>query len=285
MKTGSLRSVWLHELRWPEIKAYLETSDVALVPIGATEQHGFHLPLSVDTGWAIAASVLAATKANVLVAPPLPYGWSPHHMGYPGTVTLAAETLRLVAIDIATSLIHHGFKRIIFVNGNRIANLPPLEIAAVQIKHLTGAYVGIADAGLIAKTEVAAMCSASDGGLEHAGEAETAFALHWAGADVDMSAIPSVGAQHDAPQHNEVRSSFDYTIELDPMKHGNSVSYAVSPLEHYQATAPTGSKADARPATPELGRRMVEAIATNLAAFIDEVRRQPLGPVKAGVPV
>src|SRR5262245_6235191 len=40
MKTGSLRSVWLHELRWPEVKAYLETSDVALVPIGATEQRG-----------------------------------------------------------------------------------------------------------------------------------------------------------------------------------------------------------------------------------------------------
>src|SRR5262249_32300845 len=191
MKAGSLRSVWLHNLRWPEVKAYLENSDVVLVPIGATEQHGFHLPLSVDTDWATAASVLAATKANVLVTPPLPYGWSPHHMGYPGTVTLAADTLRLLATDIAMSLIHHGFKRIIFVNGNRIANLPPLEIAAVQIKNLTGAYVGIADAGLLAKTEVAAMCSASDGGLEHAGEAETAFALHWAGAHVDMSAIPA----------------------------------------------------------------------------------------------
>jgi len=277
---GTLRSVWLQELRWPEVKAYLETSDVALVPIGATEQHGFHLPLSVDTGWAVASSALAAVKANVLVAPPLQYGWSPHHMGYPGTVTLAAETLRLVAIDIALSLIHHGFKRIIFVNGNRIANLPPLEIAAVQIKHLTGAYVGIADAGLIAKSEIAAMCTAADGGLDHAGEAETAFALHWAGANVDMSAIPPAATQHSAFQ-----SAFDYTIELDPLKHGNSVSYAVSPLEHHQATAPTGSHADPRPATAELGKRMIEAIAANLAAFIGEARRQPLGEVKAGVPV
>ena len=276
----SPRSVWLHELRWPEVKAYLETSDVALVPIGATEQHGFHLPLSVDTGWAIASSALAAAKAGVLVAPPLHYGWSPHHMGYPGTVTLAAETLRLVAIDIAMSLIHNGFKRIIFVNGNRIANLPPLEIAVVQIKHLTGAYVGIADAGLIAKTEIAAMCTAADGGLEHAGEAETAFALHWAGADVDMSTVPPAAKHQGAP-----RTAFDYTIELDPMKHGNSVSYAVSPSDHYQATAPTGSNADPRPATADLGKRMIEAIAANLVAFIDEARRHPLGEVKAGVPV
>lgn len=280
VNVGSLRSIWLHELRWPEVKSYLETSDVALVPIGATEQHGLHLPLSVDTGWATAASALAAAKANVLVAPPLPYGWSPHHMGYPGTVTLAADTLRLVATDIAISLIHHGFRRIIFVNGNRIANLPPLEIAAVQIKNLTGAYVGIADAGLIAKTEVAAMCSASDGGLEHAGEAETAFALHWAGAHVDMSAIPA-----NVEQQTESRSAFDYTIELDPMKRGNSVSYAVSPAEHYRTTAPTGSNADPRLATAELGKRMIEAIATNIAAFIEEARRRPLGEVKAGVPL
>ena len=276
----SPRSIWLQDLRWPEVKAYLETSDVVLVPIGATEQHGFHLPLSVDTGWATAASALAAAKANALVAPPLPYGWSPHHMGYPGTVTLAADTLRLVATDIALSLIHHGFKRIIFVNGNRIANLPPIEIAAVQIKNLTGAYVGIADAGLIAKTEVAAMCSASDGGLEHAGEAETAFALHWAGTHVDMSALPA-----NAEQQSEFRGAFDYTIELDPMKHGNSVTYAVSPAEHRQATAPTGSSADPRPATAELGKRMIEAIATNLARFIDEARRRPLGEVKAGIPL
>src|SRR5882762_5419747 len=86
------RSLWLHELRWPEVAAYLSTDDVVLIPIGATEQHGRHLPLAVDTGWAIGASEIAARKTGVLVAPALHYGWSPHHMGYPGTVTLAADT-------------------------------------------------------------------------------------------------------------------------------------------------------------------------------------------------
>ena len=48
-----MNSRWIHELKWPDIAAYLERSDVALIPVGATEQHGPHLPLYVDTGWAL----------------------------------------------------------------------------------------------------------------------------------------------------------------------------------------------------------------------------------------
>ena len=88
------RSVWLDRLRWPEVEAHLQHDDVALIPIGATEQHGRHLPLLVDTGWAVAACERAARLAGAVVAPALPYGWSPHHMGYPGTVTLGAATLQ-----------------------------------------------------------------------------------------------------------------------------------------------------------------------------------------------
>jgi creatinine amidohydrolase/Fe(II)-dependent formamide hydrolase-like protein len=62
-------SCWLHELAWPEVEAHLKGSDLALVPIGATEQHGPHLPLLVDSGWAIAAAEGAALKAGVLAAP------------------------------------------------------------------------------------------------------------------------------------------------------------------------------------------------------------------------
>ncbi|MGI9335691.1 MAG: creatininase family protein, partial [Gammaproteobacteria bacterium] len=117
---------------------------------------------------------------------PVVFGWSPHHMGYPGTITLSADTLRLLVIDVCTSLIHQGFHPLVMVNGNRIANLPPLEIAAVQLQNTTGARVAVADTGLMARTEIKAMCEAADGGLEHAGEAETALALHWKARHVDM---------------------------------------------------------------------------------------------------
>ena len=274
-----LRSNWLHELRWPEVEGYLKTSDIVLVPIGATEQHGRHLPLAVDTGWAIRASEIAAQKTGSVIAPPLHYGWSPHHMGYPGTVTLGAKTLLSIATDIAFSLVSHGFGRIIFVNGNRIANLPPLEIAIVEIKNRTGAFAGIADAGLIAKEEVSALCRAPDGGLDHAGEVETSFALHWMPASVDLSQA--------RPRQQPTRSlgTFDYTVELDPTRSGNSVSYAVSAEEHKAASAPDGAVNDASLSNAEQGRKIIEMIGANLARFIEEVRLKPVGPLTKILPV
>ena len=63
-------------------------------------------------------------------------------------------------VDIGESLIHHGFRKIVFVNGNRIANLPPMEIAAAKLRFSTGAYVSVVDAGLIARREVGEICQA-----------------------------------------------------------------------------------------------------------------------------
>ena len=274
------RTVWLHEMRWPEIEAHLANDDVILVPIGATEQHGRHLPLLVDTGWAQAVSQGAAERAGAVVAPAVPYGWSPHHMDYPGTVTLGAETLRRVAVDIAHSIIHHGFRRIIFVNGNRIANLQPLEIAAVELINRTGALVVVADAGLIARHEVKALCEAADGGLEHAGEAETSLAMYWAGEHVDMSEVPA------SPESNwpPTSSPFGYPVELDPALNGNAVSRFVTPAAHRATTGPAGSVGDPRPASAEKGQAMVDAIATNLVQLIDEVRATDVGDVTAEIP-
>ena len=71
-------SCWIQELTWGRIRSHLAQDDVVLVPVGATEQHGDHTPLMVDTGWAIAVAEGAAQKANALVAPPMHFGWSSH---------------------------------------------------------------------------------------------------------------------------------------------------------------------------------------------------------------
>lgn len=232
------------------------------------------MPLAVDTGWAIEASAIAARITDVLIAPPLHYGWSPHHMGYPGTVTLRAETLLSVATDVAMSLVDHGFQRIIFINGNRIANLPPLEIAIVEIKNRTGAFAGIADAGLIAKEEVSKLCRAPDGGLDHAGEAETSFALHWMPSSVEM---PETAFRRSPKRW---KTNFDYAIELDPKLSGNAVSFAVSPEEHRAATSPDGTVNDPSLGNAALGRKIIEAIGKNLAKFIEEARAAPIGAIR-----
>ncbi|MEM7121275.1 MAG: creatininase family protein [Pseudomonadota bacterium] len=278
--TETPRTVWLQNLRWPEIEAHLKVDDVALIPIGATEQHGFHLPLSVDTGWAVTVSEEAARTTGAVVTPPLHFGWSPHHMGFPGTVTLGGDTLRRVSLDIARSLIHHGFRRLIFVNGNRIANLQPLELAAVELINTTGALVAVADAGLIARHEVKALCEADDGGLEHAGEAETSLALLWAGDHVamDQAAVPPLS---NAPANE---TGFDYPVELDPALDGNAVSRFMTPDALRMASSPAGSVGDPRPASVEKGRAMVAAVAANLARLIEQLRAAEVGQTHTDIP-
>ena len=118
-------SPWLHERSWTSVKTYLEQNDIILVPVGATEQHGPHAPLMLDTGWAIGVSEEVARRTNTLAAPTLHYGWSSGHMGFPGAVTLTSETLTTVLVEICQSLMVHGFRKFILVNGNRVANLPP----------------------------------------------------------------------------------------------------------------------------------------------------------------
>lgn len=256
------RSHWIHEMKWPEIADYLQRSDIALIPIGATEQHGPHLPLYVDTGWAVGMAEGAAERTDVLIAPPVHYGWGPHHMAYPGTITLRADTLIQVAMDIGESLIYHGFKKLVFINGNRVANLPPMEIAASKLRFITGAYVAVADAGLIAKSAVNAVCESPEGGLGHAGESETAYTLYRTPELVDMDQAV-----------NADRRQGRFTLShkpLEPPFDGDSVYVPRTDADMRRTTEATrGVAGSAALATREKGERIHEILSEALAEFID----------------
>lgn len=259
---------WLHEMTWDAIEAHLAQDDVILVPIGATEQHGRHAPLLLDTGWAIAASEAAADLAGCLIAPPLHYGWSYGHMAFPGTVGLTAETLATVAVEIGECLVRHGFRRVILVNGNRMANLAPLEIAAVRLRLATGAFVAVADCGLIARQDIAALSDGPPGTLGHAGESETALVLARYPHLTDMARAPadrSAGAPH--PVLREGHHT------LDPRLDGNAWFVPRDPDEFRRQTEPRdGVVGDARRATPEKGEVMVQIIGRRIADGIAEAR-------------
>ena len=255
-------SNWIHELKWPEIAEYLEHSDIALIPIGATEQHGRHLPLYVDTGWAVGMAEGAAERCGVLIAPPVHYGWGPHHMAYPGTITLRSDTLIQLAMDIGESLIYHGFKKLVFINGNRVANLPPMEIAASKLRFLTGAYVAVADSGLIAKAAINDVCESPEGGLGHAGESETAYTLYRHPELVDME--KAVDAQS-----NPGRFILSHKA-MEPPFDGDSVYVPRTDIDMARTTEASGGVAGrATFATREKGERIHEIISAALADFIE----------------
>ncbi|MEM4581440.1 MAG: creatininase family protein, partial [Candidatus Korarchaeum sp.] len=121
---------WLHEMRWPDVQDYLREDDRVMVPLGSTEQHGRHAPLGTDSLLAIALAEEASERTGVVIAPPLWYGWSPHHMVAPGTVSVRPEVLIEVLFDIVRSLSRHGFRNFVLINGHRLANLPWIQIAA-----------------------------------------------------------------------------------------------------------------------------------------------------------
>lgn len=94
----------LAELTWPQVRDRVGTDGVLAVPLGATEQHGPHLPHSVDTDLAVALCTgLAAARPDVVVAPALPFGASGEHAGFPGTLSIGSEALRHVLVELARS--------------------------------------------------------------------------------------------------------------------------------------------------------------------------------------
>jgi creatinine amidohydrolase len=136
----------LFDLAPPDLRWFLAQSDIILVPIGSLEQHGPHLPLGTDTITALEVARRAAEIADVPYAPPLWAGYSPQHLREPGTgtgtITLRAQTLNEVLYDIGRSLIHHGWNKLIFVNGHG-SNVKVIDPVLRRIRYETGAMVAL----------------------------------------------------------------------------------------------------------------------------------------------
>lgn len=97
-----------------------------VVPCGAVEQHGPHLPLSVDADHADHLGLLVARRiGHALVAPTIRVGCSSHHLPFPGTISLQDETFEMICRDYCSSLARHGFERIFLFSGH-VGNFPPL---------------------------------------------------------------------------------------------------------------------------------------------------------------
>src|SRR5918997_3949904 len=136
----------LLDLAPPDIAWCQERSDLILILIGSLEQHGAHLPLGTDTITALEVARRAAAKADVPYTAPFWAGYSPQHMreteSAVGTITLRAATLNAVLYDILRSLIHHGWNKLILVNGHG-SNTKVLDPLLRRIKYETGALVAL----------------------------------------------------------------------------------------------------------------------------------------------
>ena len=123
----------LENLSYPEVEKYLIKKDIILVPTGSVEQHSPYGLIGTDFITAEAVARRVAEAMHILVAPTVKYGVSPHHMAFKGTVSLKPDTMTILISDIIESLVTHGFRRIVFINGHG-GNISSIKIAMERLK-------------------------------------------------------------------------------------------------------------------------------------------------------
>jgi creatinine amidohydrolase len=123
----------LADLAWPEVGERVAHGAILAVPVGSTEQHGPHLPLSVDTDLALAlCNRLAATRLDVLVAPALAYGSSGEHSGFPGTLSIGQDAVELLLLELGRSAAD-TFGHVLFVSAHG-GNTEPVGRAVRRLR-------------------------------------------------------------------------------------------------------------------------------------------------------
>ena len=190
---------YLPHMTVPEVEDLLTRTDMVIIPIGALEQHGYHLPIGTDIINGIESCKLVAQERDVLVAPILMAGQSPYHMGFAGSVTLSAETILKVHLEAIQSLIKHGFKRFMILNahgGNR-------AITTLLVDQINQTTPGIAvDLGVairpFRKPSDFPPPQVFD---RHGGVSETSRSMYYAPTLVDIDA--AVTAELTLPPHME----------------------------------------------------------------------------------
>jgi creatinine amidohydrolase len=156
-----------------------------LVPLGSTEQEGTHLPLGVDTYVAEAVANAVAEATDCLVAPSLPLGYSEWFLEFPGTISLKMETLIALLREYLTSLLHHGFRRFIFVNGHG-GNAPAVDVVAREFKLEHDVDVAMVQIWKVVNSLANDIPDLKENVFRHAGELMTSLMLYLQPETVEM---------------------------------------------------------------------------------------------------
>lgn len=269
----AVRQQYRYELlTWPEINEAVEQEKVVILPIGSVEQHGHHLPLDVDFKLASSVCVAAGERspADILVMPPVNYGYCHHVMDFPGTINIEQSTFIRFLLDITRSVAYHGFKRIVLVNGHG-SNHALVDQVMRQTNLQTDATCAMLSWWqLVAdywNREV--RTSQMPGGCAHACELETSMYLHVDGEHVRTDhirgSIPEF--MSDVPG-GEKWQWLDLTMGMGP---ANINEWTSSYSE-------TGSIGQPEHATQEKGRLAFEHSVNQLVEMVRWFRTRPDQP-------
>ncbi len=257
-RAEEMTEILLAHMTWEEARDRFAAAEIALLPVGSTEQHGPHLSLDTDTFDAEYLAIEAARRVNPprpLVLPTIPYGVAYHHMDFPGTLAVSPDVLSRVVVEVGLSAARHGITKLVIVNGHG-GNLPALRYAA-QIIDRDARIFTCVESGETSDTEVRALIDTPND--VHGGEFETSTSLatrpYLVRTDRMRRSVPQFSSKY-----------LDFTS-------GNSV-------EWYARTArfsESGVLGDPTRASREKGEKLWGIMIDHLAAFLEDLKRLRLG--------
>jgi creatinine amidohydrolase len=256
-------------LTWPQINIAVEQRKVIILPVGATEQHGHHLPIDVDNklSGSVVREAGRRSPENILVMPQVSYGYCHHVMDFPGTVNIEPTTFVRYLLDITRSVAYHGFERIILVNGHG-SNAPLVEQVGRQTNLQTDALCAtLSWWQLIADYWNAEVrTSVMPGGCAHACELETSMYMHIDGERVYRDRIRGA-----LPAHQTDIPGGEKWQKVD-LTGPNGPAAIVDWTSTYSGT---GAFGEPEKATEEKGRLAFEHAVTELIELASWFRDRP----------
>jgi creatinine amidohydrolase len=256
------------KMRWPEIDLASEQDRVVLIPTGTLEDHGLHLPVDTDVVIAeeVCSRVADALPDGVVVMPPVVYGFSPHHIDGPGTVTIRWDTFIESVQQVVSSLAYHGFRRILLVNGHG-SNEPVLDVAArlsiVENPDILCAMTSWWGLERV-HTEVASFRESEWTG--HACELETSLYLA-----IDPDLVREDLEQVDINPHMSPHFWADLVGQA-PEGYAGSVRMN----EYWSTVSATGTWGDPTVSSAEKGERILAAACEELVDLVRELAERPI---------
>ncbi len=241
----------LSDMTSREFAAARATIRLALVPVGATEQHGPNLALGTDYVIAhrLSQRLAALMHPAAVVLPPVPLGLSYHHTGFPGTLSFSPETFTAVCMDIARSLKQQGIEHVLFMNGHN-GNSAVLNVAATKIRYDLGMQAAVAfwfqQAGDVVRKH------ARTERYGHACEIETS---------VLMALAPDMVRGDSLEAGDMLPVTLDHAFNNQPF-------FLTVPVPFHEQTR-NGVFGDARLASPEAGEAIVTAALARTRAFAE----------------
>jgi creatinine amidohydrolase len=238
--------------------AAVDKARPVVLPLGAVEQHGPHLPLATDRLLVdhFCERIDRRLGDEVLILPTIAVGYSKHHDDFPGTLSLTHETLLHQIVQTAGSALHLGMTSLLILNAHG-GNEGIAQVALEQIGHgWPGCTVVRTTWWQVASEDLLSISTTGPGGVGHACELETSLLLAIDSGLVDESAIP--------PRENKSWYSWD---TADMLRSGAATVY-----RRFADVSSTGVFGDPQAASAEKGRQISEVVTQRLVDLVRSLR-------------